>query len=300
MIFFPFIATPPEPVTPPPAEVCEYGSTGAYMAPDMFEELDDICWWVSFDVNTMNIPDDSEIVSTIRLQQDDGRGYVHQWYGDKSSEYPAFDSPEFAEIIQGRPGSVWVIGNEMENPQQDNLHFSAYAVAYHDAYHAIKAADPSARVAVGAITSLGPGNIEYLGQFVNQYADLYGTIPPADVWTIHTYNTVPLSAADDTELLDSQLTNFLNYLAFWGYDVPVWVTEFGILPPADYIDENGQPFTPERAGEYMTAAIEIFKAHGIERWSWYSAYVAEGDPGDSGNLINADGVLTPLGMIYGP
>ena len=65
----------------------------------------------------------------------------------------------------------------MDNPQQDNLHFSAYAVAYHDAYHAIKAADPSARVAVGAITSLGPGNIEYLGQFVNQYEDLYGAIP---------------------------------------------------------------------------------------------------------------------------
>ncbi|MER2598786.1 MAG: hypothetical protein ABTQ73_04655, partial [Caldilineales bacterium] len=54
-------------------------------------------------------------------------------------------------IAAANPGEIWLIGNEPDVMWQDNTSPASYVTAYHGAYHAIKAGDPTARVAIGGI-----------------------------------------------------------------------------------------------------------------------------------------------------
>jgi hypothetical protein len=82
---------------------------------------------------------------------------------------------------------VWLPVNEPNTPYQDNLEPHVYAEAYHDLYHAIKAADPTARIANGGIVQVTPARLLYLGMVLDGYAERYGQAMPVDVWNIHVY-----------------------------------------------------------------------------------------------------------------
>ena len=101
---------------------CGYGTTAAYLEPQHTVNLARVCWYVSFDVNGQYAPEHAENVPIIRLQPDPDGLYLHQWYGDRSHVYPAFESAEFAAIIQARPGNMWIVGNEMDLPGQGQPH----------------------------------------------------------------------------------------------------------------------------------------------------------------------------------
>ena len=60
-------------------------------------------------------------------------------------------------IIGANPGALWVIGNEPDRRKwQDDLEPAVYALAYHDLYHQIKAADPTARIVAGQHRAADP------------------------------------------------------------------------------------------------------------------------------------------------
>ena len=72
-----------------------------------------------------------------------------------------------------RGGSIWIIGNEMDRDYQGNSTPTEFAEAYHRAYTIIKATDPTAQVAPGAVVQYTPVREQYLDQFVQTYNNLY-------------------------------------------------------------------------------------------------------------------------------
>ena len=89
--------------------------------------------------------------------------------------------------IAAQPGATWFIGNEPDCTLMDNMISTWYARAYHDLYHIIKTADPTAQIAAGNIVQPTPQRLEYLNRALAAYQAVYGEPLPADVWVIHSY-----------------------------------------------------------------------------------------------------------------
>ncbi len=97
-----------------------------------------------------------------------------------------------AAAAKANPGSTWAIGNEMDRVdwiggRQDEMVPELYARAYHDIRAIIKAADPTARIAIGGVIQFTPLRKQYLDKVWDTYWSLYGTIIPVDVWNIHNF-----------------------------------------------------------------------------------------------------------------
>lgn len=125
---------------------------------------------------------------------------------------PSFDVIQ--NIARANPGSLWLVGNEIERRDwgyfegsgQMEILPEVYAKAYHEVYHTIKAADPTAQVANGSIIIPTPLRLKYMTRIWDEYFRLYGEPMPVDVWQIHVYAS--------PEKRDS-----------WGIDIPAGLTE---------------------------------------------------------------------------
>jgi hypothetical protein len=233
---------------------------------------------------------------------------------------------QLAAIAHAHPGLLWLIGNEPDVKWQDNVDASTYARLYHEAYTAIKTADPTARISIGGISEPTPLRLRYLDAVLAAYKQLYGTPAPVEVWNIHNYMLreelgswgvdIPpgmpdqngtLYAVDDSANLEAfraQIRDFRRWMAQRGYrDRPLLVTEFGIPMPADY------GFPTARLVAFWTGAFEYFRsaedsdlglpADGnrlVQAWCWFSLAV-EDYP--TGNIVDPQTrSLTALGQAW--
>jgi hypothetical protein len=107
--------------------------------------------------------------------------------------FPSMEKLPF--YVRASPGSLWLIGNETDRRDwsipggalgQDEMLPETYAMAYHDIYQAIKAADPTAKVAIGGVIQATPVRLQYLTKIWDSYKSLYGTEMPVDVWNVTT------------------------------------------------------------------------------------------------------------------
>jgi len=141
-------------------------------------------------------PNAMEYAQTIRVHQTLSCGA--RWEGDREAcpyaEPPSYDywpSAAFIfESVQLNPGSLWMIGNEMDVTDwpgggQDEMVPELYAVAFHDLYNLIKGVDPTAQVAIGGLVQATPLRLQYLTIVWDTYLNLYGESMPVDVWNIH-------------------------------------------------------------------------------------------------------------------
>jgi hypothetical protein len=178
-------------------------------------------WYVNFGVRENPArPQMMEYVQTIRIHQlttclrDDGdylRNRTACPYVQISGNYTyTLQSPDtradIVSIAQANPGTLWLIGNEMDrhdcggvnpyNPaivgdpktcHQDEMLPELYAQAYHEFYHLLKGADPTAQVAIGGIIQATSSRLEYLTKAWDEYKTRYGTDMPVDVWNVHNF-----------------------------------------------------------------------------------------------------------------
>ncbi|MGC9396099.1 MAG: hypothetical protein ACP5J4_14750 [Anaerolineae bacterium] len=228
-------------------------------------------------------------------------------------------------VAAARPGSTWLISNEPDVRWQDNTDPATYARLYHEAYHAIKAGDPSAVVAAGGIAQPTPLRLRYLDLVLEAYRTEFGVALPAQVWHTHNYmlreernswgvdippgisdNTGVLYSVDDSGNLDtfrSQVYDFRRWMVSRGYGgQPLIVSEFGVPMPEDY------GFPPERMGEFLRETWRFFLTAAdarlgdpsdggrlVQRWCWFSMYY---EVYPTGNLIDANKRWTPLGQAW--
>ena len=230
------------------------------------------------------------------------------------------------ELAQHHRGLTWLIGNEPDVRWQDNTAPEVYAIAYHRAYTAIKSADPTAQIAIGGLSQITPLRLAYLERVWDFYQSLYGAPLPVDVWNMHAFvlreeragwgvNIPPgftieqrgalweVEDHDDLAIVEQQIRAMRAWMAAHGQqEKPLWITEYGILMPADY------GFEPARVVAFLNGSFDLFQnlrdpALGlatdddrlVQRWNWYSARDSRYP---TGNLFDNYGRSTPVGDAY--
>ncbi|RLT40453.1 MAG: hypothetical protein DWI57_08450 [Chloroflexi bacterium] len=167
---------------------------------------------------------------------------------------------DIAAVARASPAALWLVGNEMDRRDwhlggQDEMLPALYATAYHDIYTAIKAADPTAQVAIGGIIQATPLRLAWLDGVWESYAQQYGAEMPVDVWNVHNFvlrevfqsygaDIPPGFAADDARavvydsdwthinlaIFDAQIRAFRAWMAARGQqEKPLIVSEYGVL-----------------------------------------------------------------------
>ncbi len=224
------------------------------------------------------------------------------------------DAATVAAIARAHPGSLWLIGNEPDVKWQDNVEPAAYARLYHEAYSTIKAADPTARVAIGGVSQPTPLRMRYLEAVLTAYREQFGAAMPVDVWNVHNFILreergswgvdIPPGLPDDRgalyEIDDSgnlaifrqQIWDFRRWMAAQGYGGwPLIVSEYGIPMPEDY------GFPPERVVAFLRETFAFFLT---------AADPALGDPADGYRLVqrwcwySLDDTTYPTGRLFDP
>jgi len=227
-----------------------------------------------------------------------------------------------------RPGMVWLVGNEPDVRWQDDATPAEYACQYYRAWHTIKLADPSARVAIGGISQVTPLRLRYLDAVLASYQAQFGAPMSVDVWNMHAFvlreqagewgvdvppgfegatDGVPWDVEDhdDLGLVEEQVRRMRAWMAERGErHKPLYITEYGILMP----EEAG--FTPSRVINFMVGSFDLLDSlrdetlgypqddnRLVQRWVWFSTryYLYP-----SGDLFTTDGTpLPPLRALSG-
>jgi len=257
-------------------------------------------------------------------QQSMGREYVQMVPVD--SYWYAIDWTSIAATARNNPGALWLIGNEPECVYQANLIPDEYAMRYRKAYVEIKAADPTARVAVGGVVQPTPLRLQWLDMVRARYLSRYGTVMPVDVWNIHNMILKEQAGGDgagipagidatigkwypwqentNVEIFKSHIVAFRQ----WMYDrqennKPLIISEYGVLYPCTYWDTIAPPSCVDRINTYMSATFQYmltatdptigYAADGnrlVQRWSWFSlnspSYTQAPGVGFEGNLCD--------------
>lgn len=139
-------------------------------------------WYVDFFVTGAQVGG-AEYVRTLRIREDrDAQGR----YLGTVSFFPGLDAVR--NLARNNPGSLWLIGNEPDRVEyQDDTRPTSYARAYHNAYYAIKGADPLAQVGIAGLVQVTPGRLQYYDIVLNTYQSVYKEPMPVDVWNAHVY-----------------------------------------------------------------------------------------------------------------
>jgi hypothetical protein len=239
------------------------------------------------------------------------------------------DAKTIAAAARSAPGSLWLVGNEPDRTiWQDDATPVQYASAYHQAYQALKQADPTAMVVIGGVLQPTPLRLRYLDAVLAAYQNLYGALMPVDVWNVHNFIVreeqsswgaeIPpglsdaeaqgvLREVDDSDNLDifkSQIWAFRQWMRDHGQqNKPLIVSEYGILMPPDY------GFGQERVRRFLYGTFDFFLSASdpalgyppdgnrlVQRWCWYSL-ADTGYP--TGNLFDPQTFqMTPLGEAW--
>jgi hypothetical protein len=235
--------------------------------------------------------------------------YTYTLWSPGTKSHPG-NLSDVALVAQVNPGSLWLIGNEMdrrdwEGGGQDEMLPQLYAQAYHELYHVIKDADPAASVAIGGVVQPTPFRLEYLDEVLDEYQARYGAMIPVDVWNIHNmilregiyqYGAdIPpgndaywgmlytFDDADDIEVFKQQIRDFRQWMKDKGErDKPLIISEYSVL----YGESQG--FDYQRVKDYLYATFDFLTTATdaslgypaddnrlVQRWAWYSLDDAE-------------------------
>lgn len=270
-----------------------------------------LTWWVN---SAPRQPNGLEYVQVVRLHQNltcplnaaDAWDRVRCPYVVPYSYSFWPSAASITQAARANPGALWLLGNEMDRRDwpggsQDELLPEVYAVAYHDLYQLIKDADPTARLANGALIQATPLRLAYLSRVWEAYQQRYGSPMPVDVWNVHNFilqerrcchgaGIPPGSAAEDgvvyrdsqhvdLGVFDQQIRAFRRWLQAHGQqDKPLIVSEYGVLywhiAEADTAEEV-QDFMV-RTFDYFLQARDCSLGYAaddcrlVQRWLWYS------------------------------
>jgi len=243
-------------------------------------------------------------------------------------------SPEIiAQIAAAHPGSLWLLGNEPDSLYCGSpIYPAVYAHVYHDVYTTIKALDPSALIANGAVVQPTPCRLEYLDIVWDTYVQAYGEPMPVDVWNTHAFIlrevygswgastppgvdpgcgvAYPVYDGDNVDVMRDHLVALRQWMKDKGeQNKPLIISEYGVLWPEWFVDERGQAFTAARVSQFMTQTYDLFlnetypdiglpqdEYRLVQAWAWYSL---SDDQDYNGYLFHSNSKeISPIGQAY--
>ena len=187
--------------------------------------------------------------------------------------YPELET--IRRVAQANPGSLWLIGNEPDVKWQDNVTPEQYAAVYGELHAAIKAADPTAQVAIGGVSQPTPLRLAYLDRVLAAYRAKFGVEMPVDVWNVHAFilreergswgvdippgidvdrgQLYEITDHNNMDIFRRQLIDFRRWMAERGQrDKPLIISEYGILMPASY------GFPPDVVSNFLVDTFDFF------------------------------------------
>jgi len=252
---------------------------------------------------------------------------------DDPSQFTVIPSPEMiAQIAAVHPGSLWLLGNEPDSQNWGSpIDPEVYAIVYHDYHALIEHLDPTALIANGSIVQPTPCRLEYLDIVWDTYQQTYSETMPVDVWSVHAFILREVGAwgagpppgvdpicgmdyrvrdGDDVDIFRDNLVAMRQWMKGKGeQNKPLIISEYGVLWPEWYADEDGRLFTPERVSHFMTQTFDLFLNETypdvgypeddyrlVQAWAWYSL---SDDRTYNGYLFHSDSKeISTIGQAY--
>jgi hypothetical protein len=228
------------------------------------------------------------------------------WYMDWRWEPPAIEGHDRLYVIrcwQVKPdrGAIeramrasapawWSLGNEPNDPNQDNVSVEEYAELYRE-FESWASQSPGVHIASAGIAN---ADWQWAEAFREAFRVKYGRYPRIDAWNIHNYVLEPEFDPYDVTEFQQRILAFRHWMESIGDgDKPLFLTEFGVL----YGDGCcGRPVDPpDRLQAFMSQSINwMIESQAIDCWAWFSSRCEL----FNGDLMTADGQLTELGIAY--
>lgn len=276
--------------------LCRFGVNATHGSSNSITDFDlsslRVGWYIDYQANaTAPRPNGIQYTPMIRLKQTSTNTYLYSPNGNT-----------LKNVIAKNPGADWLIGNEPDRRMlQDDIEPALYARAYHDLYNLIKQLDPTAKILAGSIVQPTVVRLQYLDLVLKSYQAQFGAWMPVDAWSIHNFilneascdhygdpqicwgADIPpgISATDglrinvdDNDRFDlfvEQIVRFRQWMLSRGYrNVPLYLTEYGVLMPASY------GFPESRVNTFMTKTFDYLLN---------TSDAATGYPADNNRLV---------------
>ena len=239
-------------------------------------------------------------------------GWYSDWQFDATPDMPSDGRLDYVQMIRVRDAAwppdwgaiqnavmlntsaIWLIGNEPECPNQENLTPEVYAERYAQAYQGIKGWDPTARIAIGGIVEPTPLRLLWLEKAMEAYEQQQGAPMEVDVWNIHIqilpegaetaegYDNnagagVPVGIDWQTEgifprqyaladcasvpIFQTMVRDFRRWMKDQGQeDKDLIISEMGVLMPSIYLAEGGTEAERKVRGDLLIEQfmVEVF------------------------------------------
>lgn len=233
------------------------------------------------------LPANTKYIQVVRVHQNKVGGWNSAYVNPPTYTV----SPNLTTLtsrVQANPGSLWLIGNEIERRDwdgggQDEITPEVYATAFHEIRNVIKAADPTSKIGIGSVIEATSLRLKYLDRVWDSYYNQFGHPmgQDIDVWNIHGFilrevknswgaeipaglndtagflygaNTSTVLAAHHNIAYFQQFTVALRaWMAAHGErNKPLINTEYGVL----YKQLGSGQITPQEVSAYLTTSFD--------------------------------------------
>jgi hypothetical protein len=187
-------------------------------------------------------------------------------------------------------GAWWSLGNEPNDPNQDNRTPEEYAELYH-IFESWAAKAPRCGILPAGIAN---ADWQWAQSFREAYRQKYGRYPHSDGWNIHNYILEPGLDPYDVVEFGRRILAFRRWMESIGDgDKSLLLTEFGVLYGNGCCDRPADP--PEKLEAFMRGAVQWLQASdAVSGWAWFATYTRL----YNGSLMTPGGDLNPLGETY--
>jgi hypothetical protein len=191
------------------------------------------------------------------------------------------------------PGSWWLVGNEPNDPNQDNLSPAAYAAFYHRVSRLAKRADLSLRLVPAGIAD---ADWRWAQAFRESYRAQYGRYPQVAAWNIHDYILDADRSQYDLAEFQRRILAFRAWMALAGEGFkPLLLTEYGVLYGSGCCNRPLED--PAPGVEFMRQATAwLEQTDYVQGWNWFSL---DSEQQFNGDLLSPTGELNTFGKAYG-
>ncbi len=200
------------------------------------------------------------------------------------------NAQRIGKAMQAGGASWWSLGNEPNDPNQDNVTPEEYAALYHQ-FESLADEAPQCRLVPAG---LGNADWRWAAEFRQIFERKYGHYPKVYAWNIHDYMLEAHLDPYDVDVFKHRIVEFRHWMESIGDGhKPLLLSEFGVLYGSGCCNRPVDP--PEKIREFMQDTTTwLVESNTVAAWAWFAS---DARP-YNGSLFDTEGRLNELGALY--
>jgi len=192
--------------------------------------------------------------------------------------------------MQASGAAWWSLGNEPNDPNQDNVSPEEYA----ELYHTFEGWATEARRCQILPAGIANADWNWAEAFREAYRQKYGRYPRVDGWNIHNYILEEGLNPYDVAEFQRRILAFHRWMETIGDgQKPLFLTEFGVLYGNGCCNRPVDP--PDQIQSFMRDTVRwLATSDLVACWAWFATDAVP----YNGSLLDQSGQPNPLGTIY--